>query len=189
MRGHLKLAAVLIVVVMALTGFSPAKSGGGKGRSGKSSSGGGGGCSSSKKSNGSSSYRDHDDDDADDSSGSGSGDSYSSEPTTEEANAFATVVDCVNSAGGYKKRKKRSKTSLSKDAVAKVEIESRAPTAQTFVIYMNFLSSSGGTVVDTGYATVDLKFGEPRTVEVAMDAPSKASKVGKCEIDRIAQRA
>ncbi|GAA1185117.1 hypothetical protein GCM10009654_48430 [Streptomyces hebeiensis] len=178
MRRRLKFAAVLVAVVLALTGFSSAAHGKSKGKgSGSSSSSGGGdsgggGCSSSKKSNGSysGSHRDHDDDDDDHGS---SGGSYTGEPTpaaTSEVQAW--IVSCVSKAKGKRK------------AVTYATVTVEAPTSagltDTYDVDVEFRDASG-SLVDTGDTEVALAGGESKTVKVRMDSPRQVSRVRKCE--------
>ncbi|MER8000630.1 hypothetical protein [Streptomyces sp. NPDC095613] len=179
MRRRLKFAAVLVAVVLALTGFSSAAHGKSKGRgSGSSSSGGGsdsggGGCSSSMKSNGSysGSHRDYDDDDDDDYGSSGG--SYTAEPTpaaTSEVQAW--IVSCVSTAKGKRK------------AVTYATVTVEAPTSagltDTYDVDVVFRDASG-SLVDTGDTEVALAGGESKTVKVRMDSPRQVSRVRKCE--------
>ncbi|GAA3372594.1 hypothetical protein GCM10020367_28120 [Streptomyces sannanensis] len=178
MRGHLKLAAVLVAVVLALTGFSPAghgsggKGGGGKGgsKSSSKSSGGGGGCSSSKKKN-----DDYDSDDGDSYSGSsGSGGSTPTPTSTPTAADEVTVdiVGCVRQAKGKQKARPS----------ALVKVTAPAGAERTYRVSLRFLGATGGEV-DDGTAEVELDGGEVRTVTVRMDNPRKLSKVRKCEVE------
>ncbi|MEU1486701.1 hypothetical protein [Streptomyces sp. NPDC005752] len=168
-RRQMRFAAVLVVVVLALTGFSTSSHGG---KSGKSRSGsGGGGCSNSKKSN--SGYRDYDDDDYDDSSSGSSGGSTYSDPTPSPTASDAPDVRVVRCAQP-KKGKRRAVTSST------VEIRSTASLSHTYEVDVKFLDSTGRTV-DTGEATVDLDYDEARTLTVKMDTPRLASKVKRCQ--------
>ena len=186
MRGHLKLTTVLIVVVLALTGFSPAKSGGGKG-GGKGSSGGGG-CS--KKSHGSSSaYQDYDDDDYEEIYGS---DSYDSEPTesssADSEEASATIVACVGADDGDRKKgRKKPRSTKAADAAAEVRVTSKLGERQTFRVRIDFFGAGGTgySYVDVGSTRVTLEAGQTKTVKVPMEDPKQASRVRYCEIDDV----
>ncbi|MFE1364465.1 hypothetical protein ACFW84_09490 [Streptomyces anulatus] len=172
MRRQTKLAAVLVVVVLALTGFSTSTSGGkgGKGKSGKSSSSGGGGCSSSKKSN--NGYRDNDfDDDYDDSSSSGSSGSYGTPtPTASDAPAYR-IIRCAQP----RKGKRKAVTS------SLIELRANEPGSQAYEIDVRFVDGFGNTM-DTAETTVNLDGGEVRTFTLRMESPRKVSKVKSCEV-------
>ena len=179
-RRRLKFAAVLVVVVMALTGFSSSKS---KGRSGSSRSGGssgsdsGGGCSSSKKSNGSysgphsSSRHDEADDDDDYSS---SGDSYTEDPAptaTSSGGVQARIVTCV--------RKAKGKRKAVTYATVRVEVPPGIGATDYYDVDVTFKDASG-SVVDSGDTEVSLTDGESRTLRVAMDSPRQVARVRTC---------
>ncbi|MFE4371443.1 hypothetical protein ACFRMN_24990 [Streptomyces sp. NPDC056835] len=167
-RRRLKIAAVLVVVVLALTGFS-SSTGGKGGKSGKSrGSSGGGGCSNSKKSNGSYSGSRYD---SDDDYGS-SGNSYD-DPTptaTATAGAEARIVTCVSRAKGKRKAV----------TYATVRVSAGPGLADTYEVDVTFEDASG-SVVDFGDTTVELEGGETTTVRVPMDSPRQISRVRKCE--------
>ncbi|MEV0489124.1 hypothetical protein [Streptomyces atratus] len=176
MRQHLKLSAVLVVVVLALTGFSTSSLTG-KGRGGRShgSSSSGGGCSNSKKSNGSYHHNDYDDDDYDDSSSSSSGGS-TYETATPGATATdapqATVIRCAQP----RKGKRRAVTSST------VRVSSSELGTHRYKVDVTFLDALGKTV-DTGEAKVELTDVDSATVSVRMDSPSKVSRVKKCRVE------
>ncbi|MFG2561215.1 hypothetical protein [Streptomyces sp. NPDC048496] len=179
MRQHLKLSAVLVAVVLALTGFSTSthggKSRGGKSRGSKShgSSSSGGGCSNSKKSNGSYHHNDYDDDDNSSSSSSG-GSTY--ETATPGATATdapqVTVVRCAQP----RKGKRRAVTAST------VRIAAVAYDTHMYDIDVTFLDAAGSTV-DTGEASVEVDGGASRTLSVRMDTPGKVSRVKKCRVE------
>ncbi|MEU9064775.1 hypothetical protein AB0D13_39565 [Streptomyces sp. NPDC048430] len=172
MRRQMRFAAVLVVVVLALTGFSTSSQGGKSGKSGKSRSSGGssgGGCSSSKKSNGS--YHDYDDDDYDSSSSSSGGSTYESatpSATASEAPSLR-VIRCAQP----KKGKRRAYTASS------VEIRSTAMTEHTYDVVVTFVDAKGLTV-DTGEADIGLEAGEKQIISVPMDSPRSVSRVKRC---------
>ncbi|MDP9951327.1 MULTISPECIES: hypothetical protein [Streptomyces] len=173
MRRQMKLAAVLVVVVLALTGFSTAgKSRGGKSGSGSSS---GGGCSSSKKSNNGYRHTDYSDDDYDDSSSSGSSGSYGTPtPTASDAPAVR-VIRCA----APRKGKRKAVTS------SMVEIRAEEPGSQEYEIDVRFLDGSGRTV-DTAETTTIVDGGDVRTLTVRMESPGKVSRVKRCEVTAVA---
>ncbi|WP_037947917.1 hypothetical protein [Streptomyces sp. PRh5] len=193
MRRGLRLAAVLTVVLVALTGF--------KGR-GHGHGGGGGGCSSSSshRSSGSGSdsgsgsgsggysdsddessttgagsggsrYRDYDDDDYGDSASSGSsgGTASSSEPQ-------ATVVSCADKGKDVEKGKGKSGR-----PAATVKVRNRSGTADTYLVDMNFQDRDGLTLT-SGRADVRIPAGKTRTVRVPLDDPSVVGTVVRCEV-------
>ncbi|WP_433916611.1 hypothetical protein [Streptomyces sp. NBC_01744] len=176
MRQHLKLSAVLVVVVLALTGFSTS-SHGGKSRGSRShgSSSSGGGCSNSKKSNGSYHHNDYDDDIYDDSSSSSSG-SSTYETATPGATATdepgATVIRCAQP----RKGKRRAVTSST------VRVSSSELGTHMYKVDVTFLDARGNTV-DTGRANVELTGVDSAIVSVRMDSPSKVSRVKKCRAE------
>ncbi|MFI8001815.1 hypothetical protein [Streptomyces sp. NPDC086010] len=170
MRRRIRFAAVLVVVVLALTGFSTSSHGG---RSGKSRSSGssGGGCSNSSKSNGGYHSRDDHDDYDDTSSSSSGGSAYESatpEPTASEEPALR-VVRCA----GPRKGRRAGSTSSS------VEIRSTATTEHLYDVVVTFVDAKGLTV-DTGKADVEMKAGESRIIQVPMGSPRLASRVKRC---------
>ncbi|MCC0577900.1 hypothetical protein [Streptomyces californicus] len=173
MRRQMKLAAVLVVVVLALTGFSTAgKSRGGKSGSGSSS---GGGCSSSKKSNNGYRHTDYSDDDYDDPSSSGSSGSYGTPtPTASDAPAVR-VIRCA----APRKGKRKAVTS------SMVELRAEEPGSQEYEIDVRFLDGSGRTV-DTAETTTIVDGGDVRTLTVRMESPGKVSRVKRCEVTAVA---
>ncbi|MGW7620069.1 hypothetical protein ACWGLG_30425 [Streptomyces antimycoticus] len=177
MRRGLRLAAVLTVVLVALTGF--------KGR-GHGHGGGGGGCSSSSShhsgsgsgsSSGSGGYSDSDDESSTTGSGSGGsryrdyddddyGDSASSGTTPNAPQA--TVVSC---AGKDK----------SGHPAATVKVRNRSGGADTYLVDMSFQDRDGSTLT-TGRADVRVPAGKSRTVRVPLDDPSVSGTVVRCEV-------
>ncbi|MEU8870061.1 hypothetical protein AB0D24_02660 [Streptomyces javensis] len=184
MRRGLRLAAVLTVVLVALTGF--------KGR-GHGHGGGGGGCSSSSShhssgsgsdsgsssgsggysdsddessttgaGSGGSRYRDYDDDDYGD-SGSSGGSASSYEPQT-------TVVTCAEKGKGKSGR-----------PAATVKVRNRSGTTDTYLVDMNFQDRNGLTLT-SGRADVRVPAGKSRTVRVPLDDPSVMGTVVRCEV-------
>ncbi|WP_406013702.1 hypothetical protein OG520_16905 [Streptomyces sp. NBC_00984] len=175
MRQHIKLSAVLVVVVLALTGFSTSRHGGrsGKSKSGGSSGSSGGGCSNSKKSNGSYHSSDYDDDD-DSSSSSSGGTDYATETPSATASdePQAYVFRCAQPRKGKRKAVTTSTVRLTANATG----------SHTYKVEVAFLNARGNAI-DIGYATVDVVGGETETVSVRMDDPRKVSKVKKCRVE------
>ncbi|MEV7678620.1 hypothetical protein AB0O64_08685 [Streptomyces sp. NPDC088341] len=174
LRRRMRFAAVLVVVVLALTGFSSGK-GKSKGSSGGGGGGGGGGCSSSKKSNGgyvgagAGSDYDSDYDSGDDYNGSSSGSTADPYATSSDT-VRARVVTCVRKASGKRK------------AVTYATVRVEAPTGTTGVyeIDVDFKDASG-TVVDSADTEVTLESGESKTLRIAMDFPKQVTRVRACE--------
>lgn len=169
MRRRVRFAAVLVVVVLALTGFSTSSHGGksGKSRSGKSSSSGGG-CSNSKKSNGSYHHDDYDDN-YDSSSTSSGGSTYGTPTPTATDAPDVRVIRCAQARKGKRK------------AVTSSTVELTAVSSGTYDIDVTFLDAQGNTV-DTGETTVDVTAGDARTLTVRMDSPGKVSRVKTCQV-------
>ncbi|MEU3652355.1 hypothetical protein AB0E67_05790 [Streptomyces sp. NPDC032161] len=174
MRRHIRLSAVLLVVVLALTGFSTGRghSGKSKSRSGGSSSSGGG-CSSSKKSNddyGHSGYGSSGDNDDYGSSSSSSGGTAPSPSASDAADAY--VFRCAQP----RKGKRKAVTT------ATVRLTANAAGPHTYEVDVTFLDAMGNTV-DTGEARVKAEGGDARTVSVRMDNPRRVSRVKKCRVE------
>ncbi|ESP99461.1 hypothetical protein ACQ5JZ_24070 [Streptomyces sp. ZG43] len=179
MRRHLRFSAVLIVVVLALTGFSTGTSSGKSGSKSKSrsSSSSGGGCSSSKKDNDTSrgsghrgGYRDTHQDDTSSSSSGGS----SSSTTTDQVTV--TVVDCAGPG-----RTKRAKA----DSTAALRVTSNATADDLSVSLALHFENAAGSTLDSPTTNLRLSPGETRTVTVRMTNPRKAAQVRDCEVDRV----
>ncbi|MFD4014239.1 hypothetical protein ACFWRX_19055 [Streptomyces albidoflavus] len=177
MRRHLRFSAVLIVVVLALTGFSTGSSSGKSGSKSKSrsSSSSGGGCSSSKKDNDTSrgsgyrgGYRDTHQDDTSSSTGG------SSSTTTDQVTV--TVVDCAGAG-----RTKRAKA----DSTAALRVTSNATADDLSVRLALHFENAAGSTLDSPTTELRLAPGESRTVTVRMTNPRKAAQVRDCEVDRV----
>ncbi|MEU0628707.1 hypothetical protein [Streptomyces sp. NPDC005989] len=177
MRQHIKLSAVLVVVVLALTGFSTSSHGGRSGKS-KSSGSSSGGCSNSKKSNNGYHSSDYDDDDYDSSSSSSGSTDYGTPTPTPTATASdepeAYAVRCVQPRKGKRKAVTASTVRLTASA--------DATGSHTYEVDVTFVDAYGHAV-DTGDATVEAEGGETKTVSVRMDNPRKVSKVKNCRVD------
>ncbi|MGR4882847.1 hypothetical protein ACIPUC_26045 [Streptomyces sp. LARHCF249] len=154
---HIRLTAVLVTVVFALTGFSSSGgSSGGKSKSSKSS-GKGGGCSSSK-----SKKKSH-------SGGSGSTASASAASSASPSGDPATVVvvTCTSSA----------------TPVTTLRFTSRLDRRATFEVDL-YREGAAGAAVESKVVRVDLAARETRTVDVALDAPSRAAEVRNCRLGK-----
>ncbi|MYV53058.1 hypothetical protein [Streptomyces sp. SID3212] len=172
-RRRLKLAAVLVAVVLALTGFSSGH--GSKSGKSKGSGGGGGGCSNSKKSNGSygGSGSGDSDSDYDSEADYTSGDSYTGAPTagaTSGSDVVAEVVTCVRKARGKRKAV----------TYATVRVQAPAGPTATYEVDVDFRGASGA-VLDNADTEVTLDSGESTTVRVRMESPGVIRNVKDCE--------
>ncbi|MGW6837852.1 hypothetical protein ACWGCI_31225 [Streptomyces sp. NPDC054949] len=157
---RVRFIAVLVGVVLALTGFS--SHGGSSGKS-KSKSGGGG-CSSSKSGSKKKSYSGSNSSSS--SGGSGSGNSTSS-PTPTAAGARAELVTCA--APGRPE--------------ATLKVTSGSGVEGTFSVSVVFEGANGR--VDSGSAEVRLKAGESRAVDVPMTFPDRVADVLRCVVGRV----
>lgn len=154
-RGRgLRFASMVVVVVLALTGFSTGRGGrGSSGDGGGSGGSGGGGCSSSRQDHDSSSsssggYRDddYDDDDDDYGSGSGSGGSYDDgygdpygDPPTDGGSTSAGQVEPAVV--------KLVKCATVKEPYATVEVTNPHAVDAEFWVAVSFKDRSGRTMV------------------------------------------
>ena len=181
MRRGLRFTAVLMVVLVALTGFK-SKSRGSRGH-------GGGGCSSSsshQSGSGSGSgyssggYSDSDDSD----SGTGSGGTryrdnnrYGSTPSTggtasaSPTEPETTVVTCAG----------RGKDG---DPAATVKVRNRSGSSERYIVDMTFLDKRGGEVT-RGSGSVRVPAGRTATVRVPLDDPLEARNVVRCEVESV----
>ncbi|MFJ3672148.1 hypothetical protein ACIPSE_37400 [Streptomyces sp. NPDC090106] len=170
-RGHmLRLTAVSVLVVLALTGF--------KGRGHGSSHGDGGGCSSSSQNHDSSSsttgggstYHDYDDDDDDYAgSSSSSGGSSSSSPSGHE-DGTARLISCATV----------------KDPYATVEVTNPNAAGSTFDVHIVFLDADGLTV-DGTIEQITVPGDGERTVRIEVaNAEESAAEVDHCDLDPVA---
>ncbi|NDZ77683.1 hypothetical protein G3I19_03900 [Streptomyces sp. SID10853] len=165
---RLRFGAVLVGVVLALTGFSRHSS-----HSHGHSHSSGGGCSSSKSHSSSTThhYNSNNSNSYDDNTyGSSSGSSSrTSSSATHDPKATGTVVTCA----------KKGATA------ATVRVSARAASgSNTYRVSMSFLGA-GGSVVDTGSATVPVYGNSSATVKVPMTVPSDAGSVTRCRIDSV----
>ncbi|MBO8186552.1 hypothetical protein [Streptomyces spirodelae] len=188
---HLKLLAAVTLVLVALSGFSPARSSGGHGGSSKSRSSGGhggGGCSSKKSSSHSSSDYDNDyDNDYDDDYGSSGGytsgstsrntsSSTSGGSTRGQARGSGTIAECVAAKG--------RNLEVKKEPGATVRVRNSGTRKGTFTVNVNFRDVNG-EIVDTGSAVAVVRAGSSKTVEVAMEHPEDMRKVEQCEVSSV----
>ncbi|WP_019359520.1 hypothetical protein [Streptomyces sp. AA1529] len=177
---HLKLIAAVTLVLVALSGFSPARSSGGRGGSkshSKSRSGHGGGGCSSKKSSSHSSSRHYDNDydndyDSDDSSGT----TTSGSSRQNRARGSGTVTECAAAKG--KKLKNRDEPG------ATVRVRNSGGSKGTFDVEVAFRDGDS-EIVDTGSAFAVVRPGRSKTVQVPMDHPDQLRKVRECEVTSV----
>lgn len=161
MKRHLKLIAVVAVVVLALSGFSQARGGkGGGGSRGGSSGGGGCGKDKSSRSSYNSGYRYT-------TSGSSSGSSGSSSSSAPpERKPDARIITCAD-------RKKGTVVELT-----------GTNRSGTYTVQVGFLDEDGLSV-DTGSERVRLKAHETKRVEVKQNNPDTASQVEDCFVGQV----
>ncbi|MGI5426584.1 hypothetical protein [Streptomyces sp. CA-179760] len=190
-RGRrLKFTAVLVLVVLALTGFSTGRGRGGSHGHGGSS--GGGGCSSSSQNHdssrsstsgggsyGSSGGSYDSDDDSYGSSGGGSSytrrPDYGSTPTSSSGSGSrkalrdgtAKLVSCATPARPY----------------ATVEVGNPNGREADFSVSVTFEDAQGITVVDR-YGDVTVPANGKATVDVRVGAAGLVDSVDHCEVDR-----
>ncbi|MFJ5808962.1 hypothetical protein [Streptomyces sp. NPDC093093] len=157
---RVRFIAVLVGVVLALTGFSSHGGSSGKSRS-KSS---GGGCSSSKSGSKKKSYGGNS---GSGSSGSSGNATSSPTPTPTSAGARAEVVTCA--APGRPR--------------ATLKVTSESGVERTFSVSVVFEGANGR--VDSGSAEVRLKAGESRAADVSMTFPDRAADVLRCVVGRV----
>ncbi|MFE2373622.1 hypothetical protein [Streptomyces sp. NPDC059398] len=164
---RLRFGAVLVGVVLALTGFS-------RHSSHSHSHSSGGGCSSSKSHSTSTTHHHYSDNDStyDSTYGSSSGSTTGHTSGTRRApdpKATGTVVTCAKKGA----------------AAATVRVSARkASGSNSYRVSMSFLGR-GGSVVDTGSATVQVYGDSSATVKVPMSVPSDAGSVTRCRIDSV----
>jgi hypothetical protein len=180
MSRHLKLIAAVAVVLVALSGFSPARSSGGKGGGSRSSSGSkSGGCSSSSSSSHSSSSYDDDDNDSSYTSGStsggrrynsttGTGSRYNnSNNSRRDSEPSTTVTQCAAGSG------------TSAKAVVSVRNPNRG--SETYEVKVEFDDASG-LYVDSGTAEVTVGSKQEKPVDVRMSHPDRIGEVSACKV-------
>lgn len=191
-RGRrLRFTAVLVLVVLALTGFS---SGRGRGGSHGHSGGGGGGCSSAGQDHDSSrsstssggsygsggpsggAYGSDDDDDA-----SGGGSSYTRRP-----NYGSTPTSSSGSGSGKALKDGTAKlVSCATPTAPYATVEVRNPNGRKagFSVSVTFEDDRGITVVDR-YGDVTVPANGTATVEVRVGGAGLVDSVDHCEVDR-----
>ncbi|MEU3915220.1 hypothetical protein [Streptomyces sp. NPDC029721] len=153
---HMKFTAVIVGVVLSLTGFSA------HGRHGGGS--GGHGCSSGKSSHSSS----NDVNSSNNSNNStSSGSTGTGKGNKSDAPAHATVLSCA--APGRTK--------------AVLQVTSDLDTQRTVDVPLTFEGNAG--TVDRTSVRVTLKPRETQTVTVAMVNPAKVNEVQRCQVGRI----
>jgi hypothetical protein len=195
MSRRLKLIAAVAVVLVAISGFSPGRKGGGY-RSSK-----GGGCSSSSSSshnNSGSGYHSgssYDSDTGTDGgdSGYGSKDDYGSSSdsgyrsgsrryhsttgttgsrhgSTRYGSASATVTRCAPQSGS--------------EAKAEVEVRNPKSYTKTYTVTVEFLDESGAHV-DSGSADVEVGSRTTAPVDVRMAHPGRVGDVSECLVKSV----
>ncbi|MGI5353106.1 hypothetical protein ACQEU8_33735 [Streptomyces sp. CA-250714] len=168
---HLKLLAAVAIVLVALSGFSPARSSSGGGGKSRSSGGdGGGGCSSEKSNSHSSSRYDNDSTSGSTSSTTTGGSGRS------QASGSGTVTECAAAKG----KKLRGKN----EPGATVRVRNSGGRTGTFTVDVTFRDADGA-VVDTGSAIATVRAGRSSSVEVPMERPEVVRKVTQCEVTSV----
>ncbi|MFE5862678.1 hypothetical protein ACFQ77_19320 [Streptomyces virginiae] len=155
---RIRFTAVLVGVVLALTGFSSHGGSSGSGSSGKNKSGSGGGCSSSKSRN-----KSH---------GSGSGNSTATATAAPSASASgapatAVVVTCVGAT----------------PPVTTVRITSNVDRRATFAVNL-YREDANGATVESTVVKETLGARESRVVSVPLAEVGRAGEVTTCRLDR-----
>ena len=183
---HLKLLAAVSIVLLALSGFSPARSSGGHGGGGKSrtsghSGSGGGGCSSKK----SSSHSDYDSNDdygsssSGSSSGSGSTSGYTSSGSTSGSRSSSGGSTNGSSNGSARGQVAECVTTARPSAV--VNVKNTAKSARTLTVRMDF-NDETGVSLDSGSATARVPASGTKRVKVPMGDPGLADRVTDCVV-------
>ncbi|MCH6160915.1 hypothetical protein [Streptomyces marispadix] len=193
MSRRLKLIAAVAVVLVAISGFSPGRKGGGYRGSSK-----GGGCSSSSSSSHNNSGSSYDSDTGGSSYGSdgssygrkgdygSSGDSGyrsgtrryhsttgttgSRHGSTRYGSASATVTRCAPQSGS--------------EAKAEVEVRNPKNYTKTYTVTVEFLDESG-THVDSGSAEVEVGSRTTAPVDVRMAHPGRIGDVSECLVKSV----
>ncbi|MET9862497.1 hypothetical protein ABZY93_24940 [Streptomyces smyrnaeus] len=184
---HLKLLAAVTVVLVVLSGFSPARSSGGRGGSKSSSSGGhgGGGCSSKSSSSHSSSSgydsddrydSDHDDSYDSNTTSGGTTGGTSGGSSRERAEGSGAVTECAAAKG--------RRPGDRKEPGATVRVRNAGSRTGTFTVDVAFRDVNGD-VVDTGSALATVRAGRSKSVQVPMDHPEEVRKVEECEVTSV----
>lgn len=181
MSRQLKLIAVVAVVLVAISGFGPARKGGGH-----RSSGSGGGCSSSTSSSHNSYDSSHnssyDSTDSDSGYSSGHNSSHSSGyrsgsgtrshhgSTGYGGTASGSVTECAARSGNQAK--------------AVVEVRNPKGYSKTYRVRVEFLDASG-LRVDSGSAEVTVGGRDTGPVDVPMANPKRIGDVSECRVTSV----
>lgn len=177
MSRHLKLIAAVAVVLVALSGFSPGRKGGGSHRSGSKS----GGCSSSSTSSHNSSGSGYDGVSKDRSGsggyhggsrhyGSTTGTTGSGSGSANRSSASGTVTQCAARSGS--------------EAKSVVEVRNPKGYGKTYRVKVKFVDSSG-LQVDSGEARVNVGSRSTASVEVPMAHPKRVGDVSECLVESV----
>lgn len=196
MSSKLKLVAAVSVVLVTLSGFAPARSGGRGGFGGD-----GGGCSSSSSGSHNSSDYDSDYDGGSDyDSGSSSGSGYDS-GSASTTGSGSTGSGSTSGGGGYAKTTKRFTAGddgyvivrITRCAGASpgsdVELESHvtgddfAPTYRVRIKY----TDQSGNYVDSGESTLVVGNGETNDTYVTMNDVGRLDDVAACEVESLTE--
>jgi hypothetical protein len=203
MSSKIKLIAAVSVVLVTLSGFAPARSGG----RGGSSDGGGCSSSSSGSHNSSDSY-DSDYDSgtssgSDYDSGSTSGSSYDGSSTTSTGSSSTGTSSSGSTTGGSYGKKVTKRFNAGSDGYvivritrcagaspgSDVELESHvrgdqfAPTYRVRIKY----TDQAGNYVDSGDSSVTVGNGETNDTYVSMNDVGRLDEVAACEIESLTE--
>ncbi|MCK1796736.1 hypothetical protein MTQ01_12055 [Streptomyces sp. XM4193] len=154
-RSQLKLAAVVGLVVLVLSGFTPAKRSGGGGDGGD-----GGGCGKDGGSSNSSSTSSGTDGGSSTTSVGGTGGSKP-RPTT-------SITECIGQSGN----------------AATVRITAPSGFSRSYTLKVTFLNSTGD-VVTSGEQYVSLEGSETRSVKVPARDTTMLDQVTECRLDPV----
>jgi hypothetical protein len=188
MRRGLRLTAVLMVVLVALTGFK-GKSRGSRGHGG----GGGGGCSSSSSHQSGSGSGSNSGGSSDSGYGSGSSDSDSGTGSGgtryRDNNRYGSTPSSGGTASASPKEPETTVVICAGrgkdgDPAATVKVRNRSGSAELYIVDMTFLGKSGGEVT-RGSGTVRVPAGRTKTVRVPLDDPLEARNVARCEVESV----
>ncbi|WP_314174852.1 hypothetical protein [Streptomyces winkii] len=179
MPRHLKLVAVVAVVLAAISGFSPARKGGGH-RSG----GSGGGCSSSSSSSHNSSN------DAGSDYGTGSKDGYGSDGGRRSSRRYHSTTGTTGAGNGAARNGAASGTvtrcaaQSGSEAKAVVEVRNPKSYSKTYRVKVKFLDGAGAQV-DSGLAKVEVGGRDTEPVDVRMGHPERVGDVSECLVESV----
>lgn len=177
MSRHLKLIAAVAVVLVAISGFSPARKGGGRSS--------GGGCSSSSSSSHSSS-----DSSYDSSSSSGGGSSSGGSSYRRDSGSYRSTTGTTGSNNGDSRNGTATGTVVrcaaqsGSEAKAVVRVRNPKSHGRTYRVKVEFVDQSG-TFVDSGLADVRVGSRSSESVDVRMKHPERMDDVDRCLVESV----